>query len=237
MEANGSATFSPAAQVKAILQKDEHLLLPYNDVKVAFFTPKTTFVPTRLYNPNEKAAYLAHVVAVQPEERLLADHLKGQNAQNVYAVDTALYDVMRWKFPSARMFHSSTVLLNQFSRLTDHSDFQLFMNVKEQYVQIFLYKSKTLLFSNIFRFRSSKDFVYFVLLVFDQFKLKPEQVPAIFSGELLENSEVYQLLNRYIPTLQRVAPPNYYTFNAEFYEQARHPHFYFDLYALEHCEE
>jgi len=220
-----------------ILTNDDLLRLPYGEVRIAFFSARNTFVPTRLYNPNEKQTYLAHVAGSATSERILADHINRQNAQNVYAVADSIYEVFRQKFPTARTFHLNTVLLQQFHTLADEEDFKFFLNVREQFLQVFLFKGKKLLFNNAFRFRSSKDFVYFVLLVFDQFKLKPENVSTVFSGQLIEESEVYKLVNRYVPTLQRIAPQNFYTFGEKFYEQANQPHFYFDAYALEQYEE
>lgn len=227
---------TPQDNFQSVITADELLRLPYGETRIAFFSARNTFVPTRLYNPNEKQTYLSHVAGTATTERILADHISRQNAQNVYAVPDTVFEAFRQKFPTARTFHLNTVLLQQLHALADEEDFKFFLNVREQYLQVFLFKGKKLLFNNAFQFRSSKDFVYFVLLVFDQFKLKPENVPTIFSGQLIEDSEVYNLVNRYVPTLQRIAVKDFFTFHEQFHAQSQQPHFYFDAYALEQYE-
>jgi hypothetical protein len=54
-------------------------------------------------------------------------------------------------------------------------------------------------------------------------------------GELVEESEIYQLLHKYIKTIKFVGFPNFYTFGNNLKEELP-SNFFFDLYSLKLCE-
>ena len=72
------------------------------------------------------------------------------------------------------------------------------------------------------------------MLLYDQFKLNPETDPIHIAGQIVEDSEIYHLLYRYVRHLNLVSGPSYYRFSQLF--DTLPQHFYFDLYSLKLCE-
>ena len=82
----------------------------------------------------------------------------------------------------------------------------IFLNIKQRQVHIVVFEGADFVFSNIFAFESANDFVYYILLVYDQFKLKPEIDPVYISGQVVKESEIYKLLYRYVRNIHMLQP-------------------------------
>lgn len=54
----------------------------------------------------------------------------------------------------------------------------------------------------MFSYQSKEDFVYFVMLAFKQLKLDPHEIPLRLSGFIKQESEIDQLLKRYIKNVE-----------------------------------
>ena len=72
------------------------------------------------------------------------------------------------------------------------------------------------------------------MLVFNQFDLTVEETPVFLSGQLMEDSEIYRLLVRYVKKLQFLDPPAFFQYGTKL---AHHPKYlYFDLLCLLLCK-
>ena len=83
------------------------------------------------------------------------------------------------------------------------------------------------MFFNTFYFSKPSDLLYFVLLTYKQFELNPLEIPLTLSGNVLEDSEIYKLLVRYIRTLRFAELPE--GFKLPEHSKNLQPHFWFDL--------
>jgi hypothetical protein len=66
--------------------------------------------------------------------------------------------------------------------------------------------------------------------VYDQFRLSPLDLPLQVAGNLLQDSEVYRLLSRFIQKIDFVALPNQVSLGAA--ANNLPPHCFFDLVCL-----
>ena len=87
-----------------------------------------------------------------------------------------------------------------------------------------------MIFSNQFPFATEKDFLYYVMLVYSQFKLNPEETPLHISGQLVRESAIFKNLYRYIRNISFLNISDTHQLNKHLTE---HPsYFYFDLLAI-----
>ena len=100
-------------------------------------------------------------------------------------------------------------------------------------MQIALLEGKNLIFSNSYSYQTSQDFIYHVLLVYNQFNLEPNDIPIHVSGQVIKDSEIFRMLYRYIRRTEIIAAPPTFVFGKK-YEKIP-DHFYFDLYSLKLC--
>ncbi len=222
-------------QVEALLQQDAYLRSNYEATRVALPSRAFTLVPDRLYNPLEKPAYLqALAIAPTATETLRTDDLPACFAKNIYIADSPLLNVLGKYLPSARCYHDVTAwLIGLMRSLEAPSGYRVYLQVYPGTLQLALLEGTQLLFVNAFSYQSAKDFLYYTLLLFDQFNLEPTETPVFMCGWLIENSEVYPMLFRYLEHLHFLPPPPYLQLGPKWSKQPAY--FFHNLFGLVCC--
>lgn len=226
---------SCAAHLKAVFIEDEMLKLPYKATKVVFTSPHFTLVPTKFYDNKSPATYFDNIAALSGQEQIETDIIKSIESSNIYLVDNNLFSAMKSTFPQAQYYHYMTGLIQGFQTIAARKDeHQVFANIRDGQVQILFFDSKDLIFSNSFPFKAPQDLVYFILNVYEQFKLNPEVTPLSISGSLTEDSDIFRFIYRYVRYIHFVGAPAYFRFGQQFTGIPQH--FYFDLFSIKLCE-
>lgn len=222
-----------AEELRHTLASDPHLQPSYRTVRIGLVNERHTLVPNRLYNPREKKAYLRQLTSLDDEWDIKSDDLDGFAAQNVYAYPKLLTEILTERFAGVRICHCSSALLLAHRALPEPEKEPLVLiNVWSNQLIIMLYEGQDLQFINTYPYQSSKDFIYFVMLVFDQYELDREGVPVRLSGQIVEESEIFRLLNRYLHDVKMQPPPPLKLGNH--FEQVPN-HLYYDLFCLLQC--
>lgn len=210
--------------------EDRKLHHPYRQINVAFGKGLFCMVPQRLFREEEKATYLNHVSDIQRSENILSDDVAQHQAELVYEVDqTALQEVHKY-FNSASKKNLHTVLLEAMrSHSTAQPSYHLVVHVSQKQMLVYAFDRANLMLVNTYVYRSAQDFLYYVLLVYEQLGLNASDVPLYLAGRILEDSDIYRLLVRYIKKLSFLSPVR-----VKYGPQLeRHPlYFFYDLYAL-----
>jgi len=238
-----SYSLSPAVNVlgqlgellKDIYINDDVLKQSFRKVIIGVIHPKQTLIPSDLFDPEEKETYLQNVVQYPSSDTVSYDQMRPLGMVNLHATNTAIITQLRGYFPKAIIRHASTALIFGHRKIAEnHTGRQICINVRNGVLQISLFDNKELLFFNTFPFQSSRDFIYYVMLVFDQFGLKPEGNTVHISGQIVQDSEIYHLLFRYIRHLDMLPVPPFYKLGKN--GQKITQHYYFDLFSLKLCE-
>lgn len=213
---------------------DEYLRLSYKNIKAAIFAPTFTFIPDRLYNIAERQTYLQQITSFDTRMDVRADNLPAIKANNVYAVEPDRLDTVRKYTGGGKIFHATTALLQSLIAFNEKRGRTVFIHVTDGKLILTLLEGANLLFSNVFSYQSAKDFLYYVMLIFEQFKLAPEEVAAYASGQLLEDSEIFQTVQSYLNKLSFLPLPHFLNFSQKW--QQHQPHFFADLFGLTQCK-
>lgn len=218
-------------EVQSIFAEDKLLGLHYFRTKLGLFHHKSTLIPNRLFNPAEQQTYLEHLTDNQPGSTINIDHLDKLPAKHLYYVEGTQKDFFHLLLPNAKVFHASSAIFQALKSTSNlYSSICLFAYIRSGELQILLFKDQDLQFFNTFQYQSAKDFIYFILLVFDQFKLSPESTPIHLLGQLIKDSEVYRLLKQYVHYIDFVEPPSGIQLGPKL---RRLPgYFYFDLFSV-----
>jgi len=220
--------------VHQVYNQDNLLNAPFQHSYVSIVNNFNTLVPERLYAEKYHSTYLEKLIPNDLNATYLVDDITELEMKTVYSLDQGLKNILDGYFPNASFFHASTFFLKGARELSKHrKGYQLYLNVLGSNFQIVLFENQDLIFSNAFDFKTSKDFIYFTMLIFDQFKLKPEVVPLYLSGQISENSEIYQMIYKYIRHIHFVQLPNFLNFGPRIKQETSH-HF-FDLYCSKLC--
>jgi Protein of unknown function (DUF3822) len=221
------------APIRSIFAQDVNLNLQYGNSRVAVFNNLVTLVPNRLFSADELPTYFN--LLIQPESPLSYryDDVKNLDVKVVFAVDKNIIGFIEQNYPKTKLTHSASSLLLAWHRLARRSEYDVFVNLRNQIAQIAVFDRQNLQFYNSFPFSKASDFLYFCLLAFDQLKLNPLDVTLTITGELMEDSEIYRLLYRYFRDIRFAeTPAGLYQFSGPV--DSLPGHMNFDLYAMKY---
>jgi hypothetical protein len=228
----GQSSFS-LSELEQICKEDAHLSQSYARIRIGWTTPFSALVPKRLYDADHKAAYLQYLTHPEGQWDYVADELPNFEAVQVYAI---LGEGLSWckkQFPGSEMLHASTAFLDGARTMLNGQPGggrRLFIHISPGAVRLTLLNETHLYFTNSYTFQTAKDFLYYVLAVFDECELDQETTPILLSGQLIEDSEIYRLLYRYFRKLSFVPCPPQLSLGPQL--SALPQHLYTDLYFL-----
>lgn len=209
---------------------DDKLQLHYRKVKIAFSKGKFCMVPQRLFQEAEKATYLGHLSPVQNSSNIFSDNVSQHQAELIYEVDSPVLENIERHFPLAQKKNLHTVLLDAIrSHAASQASYHLAAHIGQKQVLIYAFDRTNLMLANSYTYRSAQDCLYYIMLVCEQLGFKMDQTPLFLAGRILEDSDIYRLLIRYVrhvsflPSLPLKAGPQL---------QRQPSYFFYDLYAL-----
>lgn len=202
----------------------------YQKVQIGVNTPVFTIVPKRLMELAD-TTNLINAVAHVPEDWLIkVEELPVMGLFFVYAFPkhwkTDLFAGLKaeWKFAPA------TWIRYIWSQMVPNKGVQVFVHLQQRSIQIACMNGRSLLLYNQYKIVSAQDALYFVLLVFEQFKLDPERMPIFISGELTKEGAIYRLFEQYIRYLYWTPIPMELDLHGDLSKPS--PQRYLDLWSL-----
>lgn len=199
-------------------------------------TPYNTLIPKAIYQPATIKDYMNFMNPVPDNYAVLADQLPNLDAVNLFGLSETLYQYISNKFKISGIHHLSSaliegILLNFKNRLEEP---RVFAHIRKEYFDLVITHENKLLFFNTFHYKSKEDFAYYVLYALEQFGLNPETTELVFLGEILRESGLYEISERYFRFISFIRNINWVNYTPEFEGVALH--FYYPLLNLQLCE-
>jgi hypothetical protein len=195
----------------------------------ALSNSNVTLMPRRLFRPDDLAGYFS--LLLPPAEYVYGyEELPEFECFLVYAAEPVAEQLCAHYFSRAPRRHLAAPLLKAWRRQAPLDDAGVMVNLGHQRAQVAVFERRNLLLYNSYTFRHAHDLLYFVLLAYDQFRLRPADVPLTLSGALLPDSDAYRLLSRYIGELRFANPPGALRLPAA--AQTLPAHCHFDLFSV-----
>lgn len=192
--------------VRLLLKEAAIWSLPYGQRHGCLFHPQVTLVPRRLFQHGDLSGYFK--LLLSPGDYVYAyEEIPEFDAYLLTATERAQANLFSDLFPQTRQRHLAAPLLRFVREMPDLEEHTIFLNLRHQMVQIIVMERQNLLFYNTFQFSAATDLLYSVLLVYDQFRLKPAEIPLLLAGDILQDSELYKTLYRFVRDLRFVVPP------------------------------
>lgn len=232
-----SSDKSVAQFLQRVVPNDGLLGHSYRSVRLGWYSPKFTLVPTVLWDEAQAETYLRSVVRLHNNERVQSHALPVAEGLHIaYTSDKTALQYLQTRFPQARLQHAfSGALVHWLNRLPSEDDLVAAAHIHADSWTITILHKHKLLYHNTFRYKTASDCLYYTLAVFKYLNLNPQKHRLYLSGELLEESEIYQLLYKYIQTLTFAERPVAYHYSEGFSQQVP-AHFYLELLTLQLCE-
>ena len=193
-------------QIKNHLSDNQLAGYHYKDMIVLWETQRSTLIPNALFEPSEAETYFRFNHGAGTDEKILTDKLNTAEVYNVFAVPEGLEENLN--FTSFRIRHHASAFIESMMVFSKHNMLpkQVFINVHAAFFDMLITENGGLLFYNSFAYKTAEDFIYFVLFVYEQLKLSPENNGIILSGGIMKNSGLYDLLYKYVRKIDFALP-------------------------------
>lgn len=218
-------------ELAAIFASDAHLKAAFSRIRVASSCRPSAIIPHRLYIEAEKQTYLSPLCELAEDDLVLHDEATRLAVHLIYPMSASMRRLLQQHFPAFRLRHLNTCLLAALQgHLAAQSGYHVFVHVSGAQLLVMAFDRQELLLVNTFPYKSAKDFLYYVLLAYQQLGLPKADTPLFLSGQLVKDAEIYRLLYRYIDAVDFLSPPAVLKPGNKLGQFP--PYFYFDLYSL-----
>lgn len=229
-----------ADQVRAVAQQHPFLKKNgWNKVRLLVKNQQFTLIPATLFDPLSKAEYLSlHAEIDEFHDRVFYYRHAGFDAVNIFAVDSYLTNWASevYQDKPVQFLHQTSALIEGVCHQQPERDGQKKMGlyVEKNYLTIVVVRDGALEFCNQFYYVSAEDFIYYTIFVMQEQKLNPEQDALTVWGDLTHDSELFNILRKYVRHVKLGKKPVGLAYSYKFDEVFDHR--YFDLYSIHLCE-
>lgn len=217
-----------------MLESDRRLKFHYRKIKISVDTFKFTFIPQEIYSENYFKDYVKFISPNLISDVCVND-IKAGSIKNIFAIDAYLQYELGSRFKKPSIFSQATPFIEGIAKISNNETYeQLFINMQPERFEAGLLHRGKLSFYNLFDCRNPDEFNYFLLTIVEQFQLKKAQATVTLSGQINENDEFYNRVQKYF---------DYITFANSNELISQHgifnntpSHHYFSLISLNLCE-
>lgn len=197
-------------------------------------TPLYTLVPKALFDEQELANYMKfnHPIEEENQYRFYHNLVESFDAVIVYAIPRGLEFLTKAKLPPFNFNHFTLPLLEAIG-LQQNKTEQLCIHIQQEQFEVIYSPNNKLEFFNSFEYKSTEDFIYYLLYVMEQLSLDRESTTVKLYGQFEEKSSIYEMLYKYIRTVEIGKRPTDVKFSPVLSEIPSH--YYFNLFNQHLC--
>lgn len=198
----------------------------FTSVSASISHQTNALIPRILFDKNNEKELLAFDQAILQNEKEYSDWLPTIQAFNSYTIPDELKRCLEKHFKRLSWKHDSSILIesliNQFKLQQEQ---KIYLSIQDNYFEMAVLKREKLIFFNSFSYQTAEDFIYYLLFACEQLNLNPEQIPVVISGKILNDSEIYQLVYRYIRHVEFSSRNASYKYSFVFDDVKEHFHY------------
>jgi hypothetical protein len=206
----------------------------FKSVTCAVAHPKFSLVPSALFDQENKNSLLGFNHPIETAEKTHSDALKNLDARNIFTIEREIESSIRKQFPNAHFMHNATCFIEGLLlENKNKTGKKVFANFNASYFEIVILEGAELKFSNAFTFKTAEDIAYYILFVYEQLHLNPEEIELVLSGEIEKTTQEHSLLYNYIRHVKFASLPDSFKYSYKFDEIQ--PHKFWSLFSQYLC--
>lgn len=186
-----------------VLAEQNLMVQNYKEVVVSLENNLFTLIPEALFENKKSRDYLEHLHQLPENVLVKTNHLASLGVHTSFAIYAPLYYSLIDNFADFKLKHSTTLMLNQALLVQKQIKGKaVYIHMANKQFYALAFNEKQLLFSNTFGFKTKEDFIYFVVLIYQQVDFDLEQIPLYLSGNINRSSSLYHLVYKYVRNLR-----------------------------------
>jgi len=218
------------------LHQEHFIIKSFQKVVFTIDHKEYTLMPKALVKGDNKNDYLLFNQSIAYHFESFTNAIPSKDFELIGAIYKPLKHIIQDYFDSFSLLHSSSVLQNEVLKLSKNkkTGFKVYVSVSNHDMHIIAIKDAELIMSNSFAFSSKEDFVYFILLSYDQLKINPEEDALFFLGDISKSSPIYQIAWQYVRNIHFIDHTNEISAGSAFDQMPLHQYYILIQSAL--CE-
>jgi len=206
----------------------------FHAVKGIIGNSRFTLIPEALFLESEKESYFTFLLEREAGEAVFSDRIEHLGIYTIYSIPGHCGKEMERVFPKLTLCHISSVLIgNIWMNVKNMAGRKVFLNLREGQFDLLVFEGKQLKYCNAFHFHTPEDIAYYVIFVFEQLNLNPEEIYLTFLGNVDKFSPVFDLLFRYIRNIEFLSRNEGFSYSYLFNDVPGH--FYYTLLNPSSC--
>ncbi len=183
---------------KAFLEQIE-LQSTFNEVSLIYTTNLYNIVPKKLFDETKASEYLKFNSKILANDFVAYDVIEEFDICTVYIPFININNYLFDRFGHFNYFHSTTILLKHLLSKEKHFSLpKVYINIYKNSFDFIAIKNGSLLICNTYEYKTSEDFIYYILFCLEQLKLNPDRVDIYLSGAITKEDPNYTILYNYI---------------------------------------
>ena len=220
--------------IEDYLAKNELLHKEYRISKLIWVSNKNTLIPDSYFKPNDLKKYFEFNQRLNELDEIHYNKLQYADAYSVYVVPNQIANIFIKQFPGLKFYNQQTPFIKR-NLFKHHSDtIKVFVNINDKFIDLCITENGKLLLYNNFSFKADPDIIYYIMYVFKQFNLNPENTELILSGFVDKKSSVYSNLKEFVGQLRFDKLSEDFSYSYTFNEIPAHS--FTNLFNLQECE-
>jgi hypothetical protein len=196
--------------------KEEMLNIKCSSSSVVFTEHSAMLIPSSFFSQDSVRDYLKQQNLIKPGETPCSDFIKNNDCYSVYSVDTDEHKLLKERYPQAAFRHHSSVFVEYLLALhKDSTKNEVHVYVFDGYMDVVALQAGKLILYNRYAIQTANDFTYFLLWVYEELKLKPEDSSCFFYGDITEKSEMFTLVLKYLKNVRIAEKTSRFTFSSQ----------------------
>lgn len=189
------------------VQSDAILSRSYKERIITSCAAYFTLVPKKLFQAGSEKAYLQQVSELSDRYLIRHDPESSGQMVNVFALHQFIDQWAKDRFPGATQTHAISQLVKLGERHLVSAKNRLYMFLSGHRLILVLWIDGQLQYSNIFTVYEPSQLIYYLGLLFNQFKIKQSETAVYYLGGLHPDHHFYKVLTQYLNQPVLIGPP------------------------------
>ena len=186
-------------EIDFIIAENEILQSKFDEVVVIYSNNVCTTVPVSLFDETKASEYLKFNSKILSNDFIAHDILESYDVVVIYIPYVNINNYFFERFGSFQYYHAVSILLKEVLSVGKHTiGPRMFLHVQKEQLDAIVLVDGNLQLCNSFLFKTSEDFIYYVLFCLEQLKLNPDTIPMVLCGAIDTNDSNYEILYTYI---------------------------------------
>ncbi len=191
------------AQVEEVLEWDELLKKPAENVRIIHTGRNSTILPNDFIKPESLKKILNFNQPIDELDEIHLNKIDSTELSLVFSVHHYITSLFTKRFENISYFNQATPLLNHALK-KDNKGTEVFIQLNKEFFDIVVMKSGELKLYNSFLYVNSTDLIYFILYACKQLNVDPKKTAFHFIGDFSDKLQLYVELESYLPNCSKL---------------------------------